>query len=175
MCAIGNEPSPIALISRLVALGLNRADERVILETVAPGFVDHHPLRMPNLLRPRPRQARGRDGLLEFVTFLTSPTVDIHFTLEDAIEGTVCVAYRLYGEGTVRTLVSHGYGSPPLSGILPTQTRTARVARARHDTSTVPITSRHVADSLHVQIECIGWCRADRGMLVERWGPYEVR
>lgn len=131
------------LVERLVEV-LNDGAPAMVLDILSPTFRDHDPLTVPGVVTPRLAGQGTRADVVELVSFLRRPDVDVRFTLEDVFGHDDRLGYRLYGDGLLH--------------------------RPEADASELLPPGKLVGGSLHVAYSCVGIYRVAAGRLVERWG-----
>ena len=85
-------PSPTTNVERIPLEIINQGRLQLIDELYAPGYVDR---------TPRPGVAPTREGFRQWVTALRTAFPDIHYTLEDTVEGGDRWVGRVTASGTM--------------------------------------------------------------------------
>jgi hypothetical protein len=179
---MGND-LPDSLLRLFVEDGLNEGSVEVIDQIFSKAFRDHHPLSLPPLFETNPFVVGSLEGLRSMVRVLRSDMLDIGFSLTEMIKADGRIAYRIFGEGAVRTLVGTGYGATPVNSLVattgsPNVERPAPTALAKQGTAVLSNIlkepARILGDRVHIEIESIGIFHIRNGHFVERWGPWLV-
>jgi hypothetical protein len=166
---IRSDITGVESLSRYVDEVLNGACVDPLNELFTPAYRDHHPLRIPGLLEPR--ENRGTfDDLKKLVALLASPLINLAFALEEVIPGKDRVAYRLFGEGTIRLStepltmrVGRNSSGPVRTLDLPGVK--LRVKASGWDSGKI------LGDSLMVIYSCVGIFELSGSRFSARWGP----
>jgi len=161
--AFEQEGRPAELVRLFVDLVLNQHIADEIGRLFSRSYWDHDPFVIPGFGETGSRRA-GVPFLHALVAFLTSPSTDFHFTLEDLVAGDDRAAYRLYGQGMVRVQTDDaGSTVPVVNSTRGTQDTAGRTPYAL------------VNGQLYLEYTCVGIFKVGHGQLLERWGPLQVK
>ena len=157
------------LVRDFVESVLNHHDQSLIDYLFSERYTDHDPLRIPGLLEPG---AIGTiDDLKKSVCFLSFSEIDFHFTLEDLFSVGNKVAYRLFGDGTLKVVVD---GNANMDA----RNENSSISRFRFSASeqwvgSLPLGSL-LGNSLHVAYDCSGIFHVQEGKLATHWGTAKI-
>jgi len=160
--ASDHDPEGVELVRRWYAEGMNGKQATIIPEIFSAAFVSHQPFCIPGIFNPH-LAGSSSDHLRELVSFLSSPTVDLSFSLEDTFGSGDRIAYRLFGEGTVRV-----FNGSKISSIA------SELNVPRYDYGRLKWIQPHVrgstlGDRCHMIFGSIGIFRVSGKHLAEHW------
>lgn len=153
----------VDMVTSFVEEVLNRHDTSLVPQLFCQRYVDNDPFyfhagKSQNQNRKR---KHGIPDLIEFISFLEGPQVDAKFTLEDCFQADDRIAYRLYGEATVRLVsITAAPGRSP-SGL---RVFSQIISDATEGTQDEP------QQCLHLIYDCTGIFELQDHRFVARWG-----
>ena len=133
----------------------------MVPEVFAMSFRDHNPLRLPGFLEPYRKNWGTAGDVYNLLIFLRSPLVDLGFSLEDVFSSGDRVCYRLFCEGTVRTV--HERDPNPM-GDQAMQSMKVDADNHYEDPSSDGVT--------RLLLERVGIFRVFERHLIEHWGSF---
>lgn len=165
---------PTLLVERFVEGVLNGHDAEIVETLFHPRFMDRDPLVIPGVVDGD--GIAGRPGIAVQVKLLSSPGVDIRFTLEDAFDnGSDRVGYRLFGEGSLPLTpeLEHETREPGRGGTISVR-KLGVAGTSLAFRSTWLRRSQPLAQRFSITYSCVGVFRIEDRRFLERWGRIHV-
>jgi hypothetical protein len=149
------------LVRTYVTDVLNTHKVETVYDIFSPNYVDHDPFFATHRPDGIFHEAKHRADVLKLGHFLSRPEVDVKFNLEELFESNDRIAYRLYGEGTVKVDSVRKTGEAPHAVDTRVFRSVADALEMEHDAG---------KSMLHSIYQCTGIFLVENEMLVARWG-----
>jgi hypothetical protein len=165
------------LVTAFVDSVLNKRDLDILDSLFDRRYRDIDPITIPGYPN---RAVQDQQYVRALCEFLSSPSVDLHFTLEDTFGVPGRIAYQLFGEGLI-SLASpplHTGAPKALSDGINAESITKRVPAAAALSSAERVglsrSGKLLNGMLHVEYRSVGIFRIGHGRLIERRGQIVV-
>lgn len=160
------------LVEKFVELILNQHEFEALDDVLDQRYRDYDPIEIPGYpVRP----VQDREYIRALCSFLSSPWLDLHFTIEDVFGEPGRIAYQLFGEGMIEVAVAPGPGGDLKKTFDDESSRMSTRVRPLLSTSAaqheyLSSTGKLMNGQLHVEYRSVGIFRTSNRRLLERRG-----